>query len=173
MGTIRFPCDSSLPDRVVDLLSFVSIADIYRFGLLMARIQHNAKLNQLVVDLGKSLLQFVNEVSPWSPAGATTARETVSRLVNTQKECVDRLSELLVARRCRVEFGVYPAEFTDLHFLSLKALLPRIIASQDVLVAELDEAAHTCVDDPEAALILSDILAAQKSGTDELRTLKV
>lgn len=139
----------------------------------MARIQHNTKLNQLVVDLGRSLLQFVGEVSPWSPNNAGAAREAVARLVVSQRNHVERLTGLLVERRCRVEFGVYPAAFTDLHFLSLKSLLPRIIASQDALVAELDEAAHTCVDDPEAAAALGEVLAAQRAGTEELRLLKL
>lgn len=139
----------------------------------MARIQHNTKLNQLVVDLGRSLLQFVGETSPWSPNNADTARETVARLVGSQRQQVVRLTELLVERRYPVEFGVYPAAFTDLHFLALKSLLPRIIASQDALVSELDEAAHTCVDDPEAATALGEVLAAQRAGTEELRLLKL
>lgn len=139
----------------------------------MARIQHNTKLNQLVVDLGRSLLQFVGEVSPWTPNNAASARDAVARLVVSQRQNVERLTELLVERRCPVEFGVYPAAFTDLHFLALKSLLPRIIANQDVLVAELDEAAHTCIDDPEAATALGEVLAAQRAGTEELRLLKL
>ncbi len=139
----------------------------------MARIQHNTKLNQLIVDLGRSLLQFVGEASPWSPNSASAARDAVARLVGSQRQHVERLTDLLVERRCPVEFGVYPAAFTDLHFLSLKSLLPRILANQDVLVSELDEAAHTCIDDPEAASALDEILAAQRAGTEELRLLKL
>ncbi len=137
----------------------------------MARIQHNTKLNQLVVDLGRSLLQFVGEVSPWTPNSAVTARDALARLVQGQRQDVVRLTELLVDRGCPVEFGAYPSVFTDLHFLALKSLLPRIISSQDTLVSELDEAAHTCVDDPEAATALGEVLAAQRAGTEELRLL--
>lgn len=139
----------------------------------MARIQHNAKLNQLVVDLGRSLLQFVGEVSPWSPASAAAARDTVSRLVSRQQQDVNRLAERLVERGCPVDFGMYPADFTDLHFVSLKSLLPRVIASQNALVAELDEAVHTCADDPEAVAVLSEVLSTERAVTDELKTLTV
>ena len=141
----------------------------------MARIQHNAKLNQLVVDLGRSLLQFVGEVSPWTPANAAAARDAVARLVSQQQRDVTRLTDLLVARGCPIDFGMYPADFTEktnLHFLSLKFLLPRIIASQEALVAELDEAAHTCIDDPEAVTVLGEVLSAERAGTEELKTLK-
>ena len=138
----------------------------------MARIQHNAKLNQLVVDLGRSLLQFVGEVSPWAPASATATRDAVARLVGNQQRDVNRLTELLVQRGCPVDFGMYPADYTDLHFLSLKSLLPRVIASQEALVAELDEAAHICIDDPEAVTLLGEVLSAERAGTEELKTLK-
>ena len=138
----------------------------------MARIQHNAKLNQLVVDLGRSLLQFVGEVSPWTPANAAATRDAVARLVSQQQRDVTRLTDLLVARGCPIDFGMYPADFTDLHFVSLKSLLPRVIASQEALVAELDEAAHTCIDDPEAVMILGEVLSSERAGTEELKTLK-
>jgi hypothetical protein len=138
----------------------------------MARIQHNAKLNQLVVDLGRSLLQFVGEVSPWTPANAVATREAVARLVRRQQADVARLTDLLVARSCPIDFGMYPSDFTDLHFLSLKSLLPRVIASQEALIAELDEAAHTCIDDPEAVTVLGEVLSSERAGTEELKTLK-
>ena len=138
----------------------------------MARIQHNAKLNQLIVDLGRSLLQFVGEVSPWTPASAAATRDAVARIVSRQQSDVTRLTDLLVARGCPIDFGMYPPDFTDLHFLSLKSLLPRVIASQEALVAELDEAAHTCIDDPEAVTVLGEVLSAERAGTEELKTLK-
>ena len=106
----------------------------------MAQIQHNAMLSQLVINLGRSLLQFVGEASPWSPASAVGACEAVARLIDKQKSGVSRMVELLNRRGYPIDFGMYPVAFTDLHFLSLKSLLPRVILSQETLVAELDEA---------------------------------
>jgi hypothetical protein len=139
----------------------------------MACIQHNTQLNHLVVDLGCSLLQFVGEVSPWSPAGATAARDTMDRLQKQQKDHLGQLVELLTERRWPTDFGIYPAEFTDLHFLSLKALLPRIIENQNRIVEELDEAVHTCIDDPEAINVLTAILEGERGITAELKSLAI
>ena len=139
----------------------------------MPSIQHNTQLNHLVVDLGCSLLQFVGEVSPWSPANAAAARDSVARLLKQQRRHVDQLVELLTERRYPVEFGVYPADFTDLHFLSLKSMLPRIIENQNALVAELDEAVHTCVDDAAAIEVLTTILAAERGITAELKNIVI
>ncbi len=139
----------------------------------MARIQHNSLLNHLVVDLGCSLLQFVGEVSPWTPIHATAARETLARLLKQQQTHKEQLVELLTERRWPVEFGVYPADFTDLHFLSLKAMLPRIFENQNAIVAELDEAVHTCIDDGEALAVLNTILTEERSITAELQALVI
>lgn len=143
------------------------------FGSVMARIQHNSLLNHLVVDLGCSLLQFVGEVSPWTPIHATAARDTLARLLKQQQAHKEQLVELLTERRWPVEFGVYPADFTDLHFLSLKAMLPRIAENQNAIVAELDEAVHTCIDDGEALAILNTILTEERSITAELQALVI
>lgn len=139
----------------------------------MARIQHNSLLNSLVVELGCSLLQFMGEVSPWAPASAAAASATVARLVKQQKSHVDQLVQLLIERRWAVDFGVYPAAFTDLHFLSLKALLPRIIDNQQTLVSELDEAVHICVDDAAALEVLNAVLAGERALTAELKSLVI
>lgn len=139
----------------------------------MACIQHNTQLNDLVVELGCSLLQFIGEVSPWTPNNAAVAREAVARLVKQQQQHAEQLTGLLTERRWPVDFGIYPAEFTDLHFLSLKAMLPRIIKNQDAIVAELDDAVHNCVDDPEAMDLLTAVLAGERGITSELRALQI
>jgi len=139
----------------------------------MAPIQHNTLLNSLVIELSCSLLQFTGEVSPWSPASATSARETLDRAIRSQKSHVDRLVELLIERRWAVDFGVYPSEFTDLHFLSLKALLPRIVENQQTLIGELDEAVHTCIDDAPALEVLNAILAGERQLTADLQAIVI
>lgn len=139
----------------------------------MARIQHNAKLNRLVADLGRSLLQFLGEVSLWTPTSASAARETLDRAVKGQQNRVNQMSELLVSRGTPVNFGSYPASYTDLHFLSLKSLLPRLISSQESLIAELDEVVHTCADDDEMVTLLRDILSAEKASTAELKAMSI
>lgn len=142
-------------------------------GSPMARIEHNSQLNHIIVDLGQSLLQFVGEVSPWTPASATAARDTLAQSVKEQQQHVDELVQLLVDRGYTTDFGVYPAEYTDLHFLALKALLPRIIANQEAMLVELDEAVHTCVDDPEALAILTTVLAGERHITAALKAVKL
>lgn len=135
----------------------------------MAAIQHNAKLNDLVVDLGKSLLQYVWEGNAWT-ADPELARK-LQEWAEIQQQDVGRLVEFLWNRGWVVDLGTYPTDFTDLQFLSLKYLLPKLSVSQDRLVAELDEAVHTCVDDPEAVALLREILESERRIATQLRSV--
>lgn len=126
----------------------------------MAAIQHNSKLNDLVVDLGKSLLQYVWEGNAWT-SDPELARK-LQEWAEIQQQDVGRLVEFLWNRGWVVDLGTYPTDFTDLQFLSLKYLLPKLCVAQDRLVAELDEAVHTCVDDPDAVALLREILESER-----------
>ena len=92
-------------------------------------------------------------------------------LVATQQQHVAELTELLTARRWSIDFGGFPATFTDLHFLSLKYLVKLIVTNQKAVLAELEEASHCCVDDPEAAELIQSILASERQITDRLQSL--
>jgi hypothetical protein len=143
------------------------------FGSAMTGMQHNSQLNQIAMDLGCSLLQFVGEVSPWTPISAAAARDSLAKLVGKQKDHVERLVSFLVDRGWPVDFGTYPAEYTDLHFLSLKALLPRMIANQETLVAKLAQLADQCRDDFEANAVVSEVLTGERSVTDGLKAISL
>ncbi len=135
----------------------------------MAAITHNAKLNELVVDLGRSLLQYAAEVSPWAKTGALS--EDMARLAARQRESVGKLVDLLAARGWFVDFGVYPTDYGDLHFLSWNYFVPKLQQSQDALVAELDEAVHTCIDDAEAVTLLREIFEEERQVATALNAL--
>lgn len=137
----------------------------------MAHVQHNGKLNQLLVDIGRSLLQYVGECSAWtSPSWAEKEHEFES-LVALQKEHVRQLVDLLMERGWSIDFGGFPATYTDLHFLSLKYLLKLTIESQKAVVFELDEAVHTCIDDPEGAALIREILTSERQISERLQSL--
>ncbi len=135
----------------------------------MAAITHNAKLNELVVDLGRSLLQYAAESSPWAKTGALA--DEIGRLAARQRESVGKLVDLLASRGCFVDFGVYPTDYGDLHFLSWNYYVPKLLQSQDALVAELDEAVHTCIDDAEAVIVLREVLNEERGVSSALSAL--
>src|SRR5260370_27331365 len=106
----------------------------------MAHVQHNAKLNQLLIDVGRSLLQYVGHCSSWASRSEAALAAEFPSLVATQQQHVAELTELLTARRWSIDFGGFPATFTDLHFLSLKYLVKLIVTNQKAVLAELEQA---------------------------------
>jgi len=137
----------------------------------MANVQHNAKLNQLLIDTGRSLLQYVGHCSSWSSRSQTAIEHEFPKIVAIQQHHVAQLAELLTERRWTIDFGGFPATYTDLHFLSLKYLLKIILVNQKAVLAELDEASHTCVDDPEAVALIGEILASERQITEQLQAM--
>jgi hypothetical protein len=132
-------------------------------------IAHNAKLNDLVIDLGRCLLQYAAECGVW--ASDPSAERTLVAAAAQQREDIATAVEFLNDRGWPVDPGTYPTEFTDLQYLSLKYLLPRIIDEQRAVVEDLDEAVHTCVDDGEAIALLREVLAHERRVLSELSAL--
>lgn len=137
----------------------------------MAHVQHNAKLNQLLIDVGRSLLQYAGHCSSWASRKQAVIEQQFPKLVAEQQHHIAQLSDLLTERRWTIDFGGFPATYTDYHFLSLTYLLKLIVVNQRALLVELEEAAHTCVDDPEAASLIGEILTSERQITEQLQTM--
>ena len=137
----------------------------------MANVQHNAILNQLLIDIGRSLLQYVGQCSSWASKSDAAAAIELNKLVEVQQEHVAELSDLLMSRRWTIDFGGFPASYTDFHFLSLRYLAKQVLINQTALLADLDEAGHTCVDDPEAAELIGRILTSEREIRDQLKSI--
>jgi hypothetical protein len=137
----------------------------------MPHVQHNATLNQLLIDIGRSLMQYVGHCSTWTSKAQAKLEQEFPGLVALQQEHVGQISELLTERRWTIEFGGFPASYTDLHFLSLNYLAKQILKNQAILLAKLEEASHTSVDDPEAAALIDEILKSEREITNRLRDL--
>lgn len=133
--------------------------------------QRNAELNRLLIDLGRSLLQYVGESWPWTAYGEEAVRAEFEQLVERQAQCVGRIIELLDERTWPIDFGIYPPEYTDLHFLSLEFLLRQLVVNADELVAVVKGVQAVSQDDPVAAEMLDDVLADQQLIANKLREM--
>lgn len=137
----------------------------------MATVQHNLKLNQLLIALDRSLLQYAGHCSTWSSRKDAAIAEEFPTLVATQREHVSELTELLTERHWTIDFGGFPMRFTDLHFLSLQFLLKSIVINQHAILSELEEASHTSIDDPEAATLIEQLLSGERQLTERIEEL--
>jgi len=137
----------------------------------MADFISNHRLNSLLIDMGRSLLQYVGESWPWTGYDEAEEQAAINTLVADQKASVQALAELLADRGHFIDPGSYPTEYTSLHYVALDYLLNQLVAEQRELVDECAGLAGAAHDDPEAGPLLAriaDQAAAQLKTLEEL-----
>ncbi|HEY3963049.1 MAG TPA: hypothetical protein VGM05_00715 [Planctomycetaceae bacterium] len=135
----------------------------------------NEILNHLVARAYRSLLQYAVECWPWttlteSIGSAAPEQQAVEQIAARQQAFVGRLVELLIDRGETVDFGNFP-DNSELHYVSLDFLLGKLIADEQNLVAELEAAQGALHNDPSAAGLVSELLAAEQANIARLREL--
>ncbi len=128
----------------------------------------NDRLNQSLIDLARSLLQYVGDCWLWT---ADARRPTINELVERQKIQIGRLADLLAGRQPSVDFGLFPMDYAGLHYVSLDFVLERLIANERAVISSLDETIKACSDDPEAAALLEAILTEERENVNKLQQL--
>lgn len=97
------------------------------------------RLNVALQGLHRSLLQYVGECWPWtSDLDGQELRAGLQALVITQKQDVARLVDILTDAGWVIDYGTYPTEFTDLHYVSLAYLLKQLLTQQTLLISSLE-----------------------------------
>jgi hypothetical protein len=135
----------------------------------MVESQNNSELNLLLINLGRSLLQYVEECWPWS--GDETQGNPLDEFVIAQKDNIAQLTDLLIERRWNIDFGSYPTKYTDLHFVALDYLLLQLIESQKALIADIEQTQKASAGDAPALKLLSQILCSERENFTKLKEL--
>ena len=135
----------------------------------MPESQYNSKLNFLLINLGRSLLQYVGGCSPWS--GDEEQGNPIEPLVCAQKDSIVRLTDLLIQRRWIIDFGSFPTEYSDLHFVALDYLLLQLVENQGALVADIEQTQKKNAGDAPALELLSEILSSERGILTKLQSL--
>jgi hypothetical protein len=137
----------------------------------MAIRTDNVKLNDLLIALSRGLLQYVGECWPWTGLEDATVHRQIDELIARQQRGIAHLADLLARRNWPVDFGAYPTEYTDLHYVALDFLLSQLIESEESLVAELERSLVVSHGDADAASLIEDILAGEREIVQKLRAL--
>jgi hypothetical protein len=133
----------------------------------------NHLVNDLVIQMGRSLLQYVGESWPWTGADESGEKEVIDRLVAEQRRSVGRMVEMLARRGHIIDYGAYPTAYTSLHFVALDYLLDRLYEEQKGIAAETDRLADYALAqvDPEATKILAEVRDEAARHLQELEKL--
>ena len=119
-------------------------------------------INSLLVDIHRSLLQYAAEAAPLASEEDEAAQNQLLSLAKDQEGSVEKMVCFLRSRKQLIDFGVYPQEYTSLHFVSLEYFLSRLKESQQGLLEELEAAVGQVAGDLEAVQLVEDAVTCNK-----------
>ncbi len=135
-------------------------------------VSHDS-LNDLLIELGRSLLQYVGESWPWTSADEQETQRSITSLIDDQQQDVLALAERMNERHHSIDFGTYPTEYTSLHYVSLDYLLDELVLNQQAKVRACDELLMQSEsgEQPEVAALLQETTSREQRILAELRHL--
>ena len=133
--------------------------------------RNNELINELLIAVHRSLLQYSVECWPWTAPGEASEQDAITDMVQEQQIFVHRLVELLLESEFTIDFGGFPTEFTDLHYVALDFMLQEMIKDEEFLIAQLERGHAVVADDVEASSLLAELTAAERRHLTQLREL--
>lgn len=141
----------------------------------MAAQDNELLLNNVLIGMARSFLQYVAESWPWVTSAAAAIEEQVRVIAARQRQDVADIVQLLVQREHPIDFGSFPTEYTDLHFMSLQSLMDMLNASQQLICRQIGDAAGSlrAAGDVEAADLLTAVEIRQQDAARALHDLQL
>ncbi len=121
-------------------------------------------LNDVLIDLSRSFLQYVAESWPWVDESEQAVIDQLQVLAARQRQDAADIVRMLQQRDAVIDPGTYPTEYTDLHFISVSVLLDGLSRSQTQIDDRLADAETRLrqAGDEQAAELLQTIRQHEK-----------
>jgi len=132
----------------------------------------NSLLNDVLIELHRSLVQYTAEAWPWSTSQDAESRQLVQQIALRQQAEVAELAQLLQARGWVIDFGVYPQDYTTLHYVALEFLLSYLKTNQGELADWLFSLLPEFTGDSDAETLVRKIATSERNAHHDLCGLK-
>ena len=131
-------------------------------------------INNALISLSRSFLQYVAESWPWVDVNAQQVEDQLHVLAARQRQDVGDIVQLLTDRDWFIDFGTYPTEYTDLHFISLASMLDWLLNGQSQIADRLAEALASLKEagDATASELLETVALRQNDLTSAIKELQ-
>jgi hypothetical protein len=101
--------------------------------------QSQRLLQEILRRESRSILLYVGEAYPWTTLQEAGAWQSLSRLIDEERQAIASLGQLMTRRRVSLPvLGVFPVRFTTINFLALDYLLPHLLAAQQRSISDLE-----------------------------------
>lgn len=96
-------------------------------------------LEQIYRQEYRSLLQYIREASPYASAADRALLDGVLRIAGEESAALEDFGRRLEEYRITLPYlGSFPVAFTDLNFVTIRHLLPKLVAEQKRDIARLE-----------------------------------
>ena len=131
-------------------------------------------LNNVLIDMACSFMQYVSESSPWVSVTEQRVGEQFLVIAARQRQDVADIAKLLTEREQRVDLGSFPTEYTDLQFLALDRMFEMLRSSHDLVLASIASGMKAVQEagDEEAVQLLAAVQVRQKEAANALKELQ-
>jgi hypothetical protein len=137
--------------------------------MMDARTQ--ALLQDLVRRATRSMLQYVGEAYPWAAHADADLLTKVQSVIAEEEHAVEGLAAFLRKKRIAIGYlGSYPQNFTNLNYVSLDYLMPRLLDWQRKWVGVLEKDAAQ-IGEVEASAEVAKLVTVALRHLDDLATL--
>lgn len=136
--------------------------------------QAESALNNVLIGMARSFLQYVAEGWPWVSSEAQAIEDQVLVIAQRQRQDVADIANFLTEREHYIDFGSFPTEYTDLQFLALGALFDKLHNSQALVIASIESAVNelNAEGDTAAVQLLKAVEIRQKEAAAALKDLQ-
>lgn len=136
--------------------------------------QTESVLNNVLIDMTRSFLQYVAEAWPWVNSDAQSVEQQVLVIAARQRQDVAQIVDLLTAREHFIDFGSFPTEYTDLQFLALESIFDWLHNSQRTVLDSIAAAIEVLrsAGDEEGVNLLQLVEQHQKEDAAALKELQ-
>lgn len=137
----------------------------------MVDARTQALLQDIVRRASRSMLQYVGESYPWAGDGEVQLLTQVQAVIAEEERAVEGLATFLRKRRIGIPYlGSYPENFTNLNYVSIDYLLPRLLDWQRSWVGILERDAAE-ITDAEAKAEVNELVATARRHLDGLEMI--
>ncbi len=129
-----------------------------------------AILNRMLARETASAIHYISGAWPWAEVADQPTLERLKQLVAAEQDLCKGIAELLIRRRQAPQIGTFPEWHTELNYLSLDHLVPRLAEAEQKLIAAM-ERDLAGLEDAEARDLIQHVLETKRHHLSELEQM--
>jgi hypothetical protein len=103
----------------------------------------------------RSLFQYVREAYPWTTANARATLVELDRLIDEEAAATASLGRFLLKHHIPLPYlGAYPSHFTNVNYIGLDFLMPKLVEQQREAIAALGHDLNALSDEESRKQVL-------------------